>query len=180
MAETVQQSGGAIIDALLDPYRSLLAGDWQGYRNHCQRTLAFTLLLSGAHGEEAECVATAIAFHDLGVWTTGTLDYLEPSVALAFVYLDEESRPHWRAEVAAIIRDHHKLTPSSFGGLAEAFRQADAIDLSCGCLRFGLAKEQIRAVRAAFPNAGFHRCLMGRLWRQILSDPAHPLPMMRW
>ena len=179
MADAVEKTGGALIDALLESYRSLLGGDWQGYRNYCRRTLAFTLRLHPVHGEEAECLATAVAFHDLGVWATGSLDYLEPSVVLASAYLDAESRPQWRREVAAIIRDHHKLTPSSFGGLAEAFRKADAIDLSGGLLRFGLGKQDIGAIRAAFPNAGFHRCLARRLWRQILSAPRRSLPMIR-
>ena len=116
----------------------------------------------------------------MGVWTHSTLAYLEPSVGLAFAWADREGRAHWRAEMAAIIRDHHKLTPSPYGGLAEAFRKADAIDLSCGLLRFGLSGTEIGRIRQAFPNAGFHLCLLRAIGRQLRANPLHPFPFLHW
>jgi hypothetical protein len=42
----------------------------------------------------------------------------------------------------------------------EACRKADWIDASQGLLRKGLARPDIRAVEAVFPNLGFHATLL--------------------
>ena len=37
-------------------------------------------------------MAIAAAFHDIGIWTAGTFDYLEPSVRVAAAYLTGTGR----------------------------------------------------------------------------------------
>ncbi len=67
-----------------------------------------------------------------------------------------------------------------FERAVKTFRRADLVDVSLGLVRFGLPASQVRAVRKAFPKAGFHRRLLVQTARQFLRDPLHPLPMMRW
>lgn len=169
------------LDAILDGWRGPLAGDYTAYRNHCSRVLTFCLALSGDSAERREKVAIAAAFHDLGIWSHGTLDYLAPSEALASDYLAATGRDHWRAEIVAMIANHHKLTPcrAAPGSLVEPFRRADWIDLLHGWLTLGLPAPFVAETLAAFPNAGFHRRLAALTLRHLRRHPLNPLPMMR-
>ena len=47
------------------------------------------LHLSPKHQTNLNKGAVAVAFHDLGIWTDNTLDYLPPSVNRAKTYLAE-------------------------------------------------------------------------------------------
>lgn len=74
----------------------------------------------------------ATAFHDLGIWTNHTFDYLGPSAGLACALLAETGKAEWQPEVSGKIQQHHRITryrnePDS---LVEPFRQADWIDVS--------------------------------------------------
>src|SRR5712671_5378177 len=63
--------------------------------------------------DQIEKIAVATAFHDLGIWTDGTFDYLGPSVRLARAYLTECGHPEkWVAEVERMILEHHELSAS--------------------------------------------------------------------
>lgn len=144
--------------------------------------LNFFLAL-GAPGQDLpEAVAVAAAFHDLGIWTDATFDYLAPSVRLAADHLARTGGEALLPEVTALIVEHHKLRAyrGPHAANVERFRRADLVDLSLGTIRFGLAPEFVGAVRAAFPNAGFHARLLQLTARQLLRTPWRPLPMMRW
>ena len=170
------------LDALLDAHASQLGDDATGYRHHAYRVANFYWRLLPGNAEMLEKLSIAAAFHDLGIWTARTFDYLPPSRTLAREHLHAIGRPAWQADVDAMIDHHHKLRriPPETHASVEMFRRADWIDVSNGMLRFGLAREVVREVRAAFPDAGFHRRLaqlsLQRLWRHPLS----PLPMIRW
>ena len=120
--------------------------------------------------------------HDIGVWTHRTLDYLEPSRALATEHLENIGKPGWIDEIGAMVVEHHKLRSAgaSTGPLVEPFRKADWIDVSLGLLKFGLPSAFVSEVRRIFPNAGFHKLLMRAAGRQLRTDPLHPMPMMRF
>jgi hypothetical protein len=138
--------------------------------------------LAGERPADAvERIAIAAAFHDLGIWTHGTFDYLGPSRQLARDYLARRDRTGWDAEIGAMIENHHKITPwrTHPDWLVEPFRQADWIDLSLGRLRFGLSGCSIADIRAAFPNAGFHRRPVSLTMKRLRTHPTDPLPMMR-
>ena len=81
-----------------------------------------------------------------------------------------------------MILNHHKVTRyrNNAGPLVEAFRKADWVDVSLGALRFGLPASIVSDVRAAFPNAGFHRRLAELTFAQMRREPLRPLPMFRW
>jgi hypothetical protein len=136
----------------------------------------------GDDEEAVEKVAIATAFHDLGIWTDRTFDYLEPSVAVATAYLAESGRAAWIPEIAAMIREHHKITryKGDPGWLVEDFRRADWIDVTLGALTFGTPRSLIREAQAAWPDAGFHRLLVRLELRHLGKHPLNPLPVLRW
>lgn len=109
------QRVAAGIDALLAPHERLLADQHTTYRNHACRVAAFHCMLDGSRDEVPQHVLVAAAFHDLGIWTAGTFDYLEPSVLLATGHLRSTSSGADREIVTAMIRNHHKLTPCASG-----------------------------------------------------------------
>jgi len=170
------------VDAVLEPFATALQNDFLGYRNHIHRVLNHCLALAGEGAELPRAVLLAAPFHDLGIWTAKTFDYLEPSVALAMAHLQRLGLEHEGPQVRAVITQHHKLRPyrGPFANTVELYRRADWVDVSLGVLRFGLPREHLRAVRAAFPDAGFHWCLATLTARQFLRTPLNPLPMLRW
>lgn len=169
-----------LADSILQEYRHALGHDFETYRNHVIRVLAF---YQGLRREQPldEAVAIAAVFHDLGIWTAGSLDYLEPSVQLAKDYLGKNNRSPNIPLVQCIILSHHRLR-SVVGEdpRIEAFRQADGIDVSAGLLSYGLARSHIRAIQKAYPHAGFHRWLFRRALTYGLCHPLRPLPMLKW
>ena len=80
-----------------------------------------------------------------------------------------------------MIELHHKLTrcDDAHVTLTEPFRKADLVDLSIGLIPCGLSKGYITDVRSAFPNAGFHTCLVGLFLRSVIRHPLNPMPMLR-
>jgi len=170
-----------LIEDVLGSYRDACGRDLPGYRGHVYRTfnLARRLLPGSAH---AEALAAVAAFHDIGIWADGTFDYLEPSSQRAAEYVREHLPQLDGAAIGHTIRLHHKLTSclQQGGAGAEAFRRADLIDLTFGIVRFGLPRSFVTELRAAFPNAGFHRCLFRVAARWALRHPARPLPMLSW
>jgi hypothetical protein len=171
-----------LTDEILTSFALAIGADLQGYRNHIYRVLNFHAALRGAEGLPPDAVQIAAAFHDLGIWTDDTLDYLPPSIALATEYLDSQQRPELKNEVSALILEHHKLRRyrGAYADSVEPFRQADLLDVSLGLMRFGLPRSFIKTVQATFPDHGFHSMLMKLSARQLLRSPLRPLPMFRW
>jgi hypothetical protein len=170
----------ALADNLLEPWRSALGGDYDGYRNHVQRVLIFSRMLRALDSESLEKLAIAGAFHDLGIWAESTFDYLEPSCTIAKQYLESSDRMAWWPEIETIIELHHKLSSAAdHSPLAEVFRQADGIDVSLGMRRHGLERAAIRQVLLAFPDHGFHMRLVTLALKRIVTHPWNPLPMVK-
>lgn len=170
-----------LVDEVLGPYRARIGEDWAGYRNHVLRVLNFCRALSG---EDAlpEALVVAAAFHDLGIWSDGTFDYIEPSAAHAASWLHSRGRPGEVDAVQSVIRMHHKLRPCDgvHAVQAEPFRRADLVDVSLGVVRFGLSRDYVAQVQRALPDHGFHWRLVQLAGRQFLKTPLSPLPMLRW
>jgi len=170
------------VDEVLDYHASQLGNDLTAYRNHVYRIVNLSVAIGGDTHIELEKIAIAAVFHDLGIWTNKTFDYIAPSVALARAHLAARGMTDWIPEIEAMIVDHHKVTSSRPDpqSLVESFRRADWIDVTFGLRRFGLPRPFIAAVGAAWPDAGFHRRLVelaiGRWWKHPLS----PLPMVKW
>lgn len=171
----------ALLDDVLEAHRGVLGRDFQGYRGHVYRTFNFATALAGTSGAEPQ-LAVAAAFHDLGIWTDSTFDYLAPSARRALDYARQRGLDVDAAQLERIVSWHHKVRPYRGVGAStvEAFRRADWIDVSWGLLRFGLPSELLRDARRAFPNAGFHGCLLREGWRWATRHPLRPLPVLRW
>lgn len=168
-----------LVDNILDGYAGALGRDRVAYLNHVRRVLRYFRALAG------ECpthVVIAAVFHDLGIWTERTFDYLEPSVRLANSYVVSIGCVAFGPEIEAIIRNHHKLTryKGTFARTVEVFRRADLVDVSLGLVRFGLAPDLIGETKRLLPNAGFHRRLVALTAGHAARHPLRPLPMVRW
>ena len=171
-----------LLDKLLQEYAGAIGGDMVAYRNHCLRVFSYYGWQRTPDEEEQRHVAVALVFHDLGIWTDGTIDYLEPSdrrmrewVAARAPELDVEL-------ISAMVLQHHRVRPLPGARMAvvEAFRRADWIDVMLGSLGYGVPRDFRREVMAALPNAGFHKRLLQLGGRRFLSKPWSPLPMLRW
>ena len=73
----------ATVEEVLDGHASELGHDLTAYRNHVYRVVNLCVAILGDSRGELEKVAVAAVFHDLGIWTKRTFDYIAPSVALA-------------------------------------------------------------------------------------------------
>lgn len=168
------------VEAILDGHASALAGDLAGYRNHVYRVVHLGLAIAGDRGA-LEKIAVAAAFHDLGIWTHQTFDYIEPSIGLARAHLAATGRADWISEVERMIADHHKITPlTDPQSLVDIFRRADWVDVTCGLRRFGLPRSFIGELFATWPSAGFHRRLVTLSLARFCRHPLSPLPMVKW
>jgi len=170
------------VEEALEDHVSELGHDLIAYRNHVYRVVNLCLAIVGDSRVELEKIAVAAVFHDLGIWTNHTFDYIAPSVALACQHLAARGSADWIPEIEAMIVDHHKITPSHAHpqSLVESFRRADWIDVSLGLRRFGLPRTFIAAVAATWPSAGFHRRLVQLTIHRFWKHPLTPLPMVKW
>jgi hypothetical protein len=169
------------LDAVLSRYTAVLAGDFEAYRNHAYRVANLCASQSSGALQAIEKIAIAAAFHDLGIWTARTFDYLEPSASLAGQYLVDAGRAGWAPEVTAAILEHHRVTTyrGAHEELVEPFRRADWMDVPGGLLASGLSRALFRATESRWPLAGFHRLLARLEWRQVRTHPWNPLPMVK-
>lgn len=192
----------AELDAILEPFRSSAFKDkeaaYTGYRNHCQRMANATLInlaaLSKGQGvspRSQKLVAVAAAFHDLGIWTDNTWDYLEPSWKDAKEYMGQSGTAFSEEEQALVVQmidEHHKIFGIKCDGpnaeqlkMVEAFRRGDWMDVSFGFILGAVTREQYKQLNQEFPVAGFFGMLLGICISSWLKNPlSNPMPMMRW
>ena len=169
-----------LVNEILAPFSSNPA--IEGYKNHVYRVIEFCTELADLDEHESEKITIAACFHDLGIYSDNTFDYLPPSIGLARSYLQQTGRVDWIDEIAAMIDLHHRLRritgPSSH--LAEIFRKADLIDFSLGIATCGLPRSTVSEVRGKFPNNGFHRNLARVACGWIARHPLRPVPVLKW
>jgi hypothetical protein len=79
------------VDEVLQAYASKLGHDFIAYRNHVYRVMNLCVAIAEDR-VEVEKIAVAAVFHDLGIWTNKTFDYIAPSEALARQYLAAHGR----------------------------------------------------------------------------------------
>lgn len=172
----------ALLDTILSEWRGAIGDDFAGYRNHVYRVVHFCLALHPCTGDARDQIIVSACFHDLGIWSDRTVDYLPPSMARATEHLRTRQLAHWIPDVQAMIEFHHQITAhrDPVRPVIEHFRQADLIDLSLGIVRCGLSKRYVRDVRTAFPNAGFHQRLVRLAIDGFASRPLNPLPFFKW
>lgn len=171
-----------LVEEILTPWQPVIGQDYRGYKNHVYRMLNFCFALHDGSHTEREKLSIAACFHDLGIWSDHTFDYLSPSVARAHTYLAEAQLSQWQPEIALMIAMHHKLRryQDARYPLVEIFRQGDLVDFSLGVVRCGLPAAYIKQVKAHFPNAGFHKRLVQLEAGWLFRHPANPLPVFKW
>ena len=167
-----------VIDELLDPFKSVIGEEYNKYRNHVLRVYQNCLLLD-SNKENQNKYAVAAVYHDIGIWTNKTIDYLDPSIEQAGIYLHKTGKEDWIEEISLMIYWHHKWSgyEGKYAVTTGNFRKADWIDVSLGLLTFGVNKIEIEKIRKAYPNLGFHNFLLKKISKNILEHPFNPLPM---
>src|SRR5215470_6250406 len=93
------------VEEVLDDHASRLGHDFIAYRNHVYRVANLCLAIVGDNRVELEKVAVAAVFHDLGIWTNDTFDYIAPSVAIVRKHLADRGIADWIPEIEAMIVD---------------------------------------------------------------------------
>jgi hypothetical protein len=169
------------IEEILDAFGAVLAADRTAYRGHVYRVFHACAALAASDGDPDDAIALAAVFHDLGIWSDGTVDYLPPSARRLREHLSATGDQRLADELERMVLLHHKLTPcrGPADRRVEAFRRADLFDLSFGLVRFGLPRGWVRELYAAFPPAGFQLRVVQLVGWHALTHPLRPLPMVR-
>lgn len=171
------------LDTLFAPWASALGRDYTAYRHHVERLLVLCDWLAADAGVSLDPLALRVAavYHDLGIWSDGTFDYLTPSTARAAAWLEAAGRADLLPQVSAMINQHHKVRAAGPAtDPVEVFRRADWMDVTLGLLNAGLPRKRYRELLRRFPDAGFHARLVKLSSKQLLTHPLKPLPMFRW
>jgi hypothetical protein len=149
------------IESLLNPYKPLLGEDFDGYRGHLYRVFSYANHILKGDRSHDKAIATALVFHDIGLWTDNTLAYLEPSWRRAQEKIAADFSQEEQQLVHDIILWHHKIT--AFDGphadVVNAVRRADWIDATQGYSRQGMPGTHIDLVSSQIPPQGFYDTL---------------------
>lgn len=171
----------SLVEEILSIWKTEIGDDFDGYKNHVYRMLNFCFALGDLHLDEREKIIIAACFHDIGIWTSETFDYLPPSIVLAKNYLRENNSEQWIPEIELMIDQHHRLGKyAEANNPIEIFRKGDLVDFSLGLVKCGLSKTYIRNVKKQFPNRGFHQSLAYTATRWICQHPLNPIPVLKW
>lgn len=170
-----------VIEEALDAWAPSLGAARVAYGGHAHRVFNLARRLLGSARRDDE-LAVASAFHDIGIWSDRTFDYLAPSVARALDHVRDHAPGLSARLITDAIENHHRLRRVRTGpdaDVVEAFRRADLVDVSRGWIRGGVDRGFVREVVAAFPYAGFHRLLVRTALSWFVRHPLRPLPMVR-
>jgi len=169
-----------LIEDIMSQFKSDLGADYDKYKNHVYRVYLNCLLIDSNKNNE-EKYAIASVFHDIGIWTNHTFDYLSPSIEQAKIYLFETNKTGWIDEISLMINWHHKMSHyhGTHEGIVETFRKADWIDVSLALLTFKFDRKKIYENRRRFPNSGFHKFLIKEILINLFKHPLNPLPIFR-
>ena len=171
-----------LLEEILDEWKKEIGKDYQAYKNHVYRVVHFCLALHDSNEEEREKIIITGCFHDLGIWTNDTIDYIPPSILLAKEYLTGRNLEQWINEIELMIEMHHKIRKYEDNNypLVEVFRRADLVDVSLGLVKWGLPKDYISNIKTTFPNSGFHMRLNQLAVSWFFRHPLNPLPFVKW
>lgn len=175
-----------LVEEILTPWQERIGTDYDGYKNHVYRMLHCCFALAPNISADDQLKLTiAACYHDIGIWSDHTVDYLPPSIREAVHYLEAKQLTSWEEEVTFLIDLHHKIRVIE-GPLAkkypllEVFRRADLADFSLGLILGGVPRNFMRRLKQEFPNAGFHRMLMKEAVAWFARHPLSPPPFIKW
>lgn len=84
------ETNNPLIEEILLEWQSRIGEDYDGYHGHVYRMYNFCLALHNCTEEEKEKVAIAACFHDIGLWSDHSVDYIPPSVVQVKQYLSQK------------------------------------------------------------------------------------------
>jgi hypothetical protein len=171
-----------LIEEILAQWRDRIGDDYPGYRGHVYRLFNFCLALYPCTEEEKTKLAIAACFHDIGLWSDHTVDYIPPSVAHVKQYLAATGQYLWAEEISLMVEMHHKVRAyrDNRYPLVELFRKGDLVDFSLGFFTFGIPRSSIKEVKKTIPNNGFHKFLLKGAAEWFAQHPFSPPPFMKW
>lgn len=171
-----------LIDEILAAWQARIGEDFRGYRGHVYRMFNFCRVLHPCTDDDATKLAIAACFHDIGLWSAHTVDYIPPSLVEVRKYLTDTGRDDWVEEIGLMVEMHHKVRPypTDRYPLVEVFRKGDLVDFSLGLFRFGIPAAYVDAVKKTIPNDGFHRFLLKGARDWFVKHPFRPPPFMKW
>ena len=170
-----------LLEEILGDRKDEIGKDFAGYKNHVYRMINFCFAQETDFPKaDREKIIIAGCFHDIGIWTGATFDYLPPSNDAAGEYLTQNKLEKWIPEIASMIEMHHKLGKYHGNHLTEIFRKGDLVDFSLGLVKCGLPKAFVKSVKKQFPNAGFHKRLVRLAGGWICRHPLNPIPVLKW
>ena len=171
-----------LIEEILSTWKDRIGDDYLGYRGHVYRIFNFCLALHSCTEEEKTKLAITACFHDIGLWSDHTVDYIFPSVIQVKKYLSDAGLEAWSEEIGLMVEMHHKVRKyrDERYPLVELFRKADLVDFSLGAFTFGLPRSYIKQVKKTIPNNGFHKFLMQGAKEWFIKHPLSPPPFMKW
>lgn len=170
------------IEEVISPFEELLGKKYLPYKNHVHRISFLTMKLKRELKKDDEKkIAIAAVFHDIGIWTANTFDYLPPSIEAAKEYLLQNNLSKWSEEISLIIDMHHKRSVyrGKFADNVESFRRADLIDVTKGRQLFGLEKKLVKENYQRFPMLGFRGLIIRMFFKNLGKNLLNPLPMMK-
>jgi hypothetical protein len=177
------ETNNPLIGEILLEWRDRIGEDYDGYHGHVYCMYNFCLaLLHDCSDEEKKKIAVATCHHDIGLWSDHTVDYIEPSISQAKLYLSQQELSEWSKEIVLMIEFHHKVRTYNDKRypLVEVFRKGDLVDFSLGVFKCGVPKTYIKSVMRTIPNAGFHKFLMKGAKEWFAKHPFSPPPFMKW
>ena len=163
-----------MLDGELVYVKQQLGDDFDAYRNHCLRIMSYIRFqlpdaVYDTHSNAMNVIGMIVAFHRVGLWTDGELNYLESSVKKMEEIVGKEGI--WDDEFIDIARqailNQHKLSEFKGSGnnvtdiMVETIRKATWADATMGIVRYDLPAPLIEAAFTKLPSKGFHETLFG-------------------
>jgi hypothetical protein len=90
-----------IIEDLMQKFKPVMGADHDRYKNHVYRVFLNCLLMDSEKTHE-EKYAIAAVFHDIGIWSHHTIDYLNPSIG-GPAFITETGKRDWTNEITLMI-----------------------------------------------------------------------------
>src|SRR5215204_2186703 len=98
-----------LVEEILGEYERDLASNYLGYKNHVYRVIHFCFAQNDFNDIQRNKIIIAGCFHDIGIWTARTFDYIRPSIDVARQYLNAKELGSWTPQIETMICEHHKL-----------------------------------------------------------------------
>lgn len=160
------------VENLLSKYKDVIGSDFEGYRGHIYRVLSYSMHFLDGKKDFLPVIEASLVYHDIGLWTSKVLTYLEPSSDLA----RSDLKDVFSEEELQLLHDciywHHKITPflGPHADIVNAVRKADWIDATQGVVHQGMPATCIQRAYEAVPEAGFYKTLQEIGTRYYGSD----------